>query len=71
MLEIVWFGIAFCISAIILLTDPKPPLSGGQENGSVAFLKNTSSTKNFVEQSNYYLIAAFLIICIVLNISQF
>jgi len=67
MLENVWFLIVFTIVAVILSTDPKTSIVGGQNVSSAGLFTSASDGKKFFRTITWGLIAAFYILTLLIS----
>ena len=70
LLETVWFLISFLIITIILLVDPKSPLTGASTNRVLGLFSSPSAGQEFVYRLGALLISSFFIVTPILSLDR-
>ena len=67
LIEKVWFLITFSIISIILLTDPKDPISNSSPAPVAGLFSSASKGQKFITNLNWFMILLFFLITILLS----
>lgn len=68
--NILWFFICFTLIAIVIIVDPKTSNMGSGSNQNMGIFSSSTSEQRFIYRLSAILIFAYLLLSLILNLSD-